>query len=326
MVVRPAWRSPLGVRSSRVHYNSADDFITAANPDDSGSAHLLQHQSRLPGSVWHAADNLNLYVSYGQGFETPTFAELAYNPVGPGLNFNLNPATSTAYEVGLKWLPTPSQRLNLAFFTAQTKQEIVVNTATGGRTTYANAGRTRRRGVEAEWDADLGYGVSAHVNYTWLLAQFADAVHVGHPAGGGARRRQAARGALAAGVRGAELDAGRLLRLQCSVSRGSTWARCTPTIAIPPSPRPIPSATCKPASRRARGTPNPREYVRVNNVTNVKYVGSVIVGDTNGRYFEPAPGRNWFVGASVAVTLVSHRSRETAELPRAGVRPTDASA
>ena len=43
--------------------------------------------------------------------------------------------------------------------------------------------------------------------------------------------------------------------------------------------------------------------MRVNNVTNVKYIGSVIVGDTNGRYFEPAPGRNWFVGASVALTF-----------------------
>ena len=65
------------------------------------------------------------------------------SPTGPGLNFNLDPATSTAYELGLKWLPPPSQRVNLAIFTAQTKQEIVVNTATGGRTTYANAGRTR---------------------------------------------------------------------------------------------------------------------------------------------------------------------------------------
>ena len=44
-------------------------------------------------------------------------------------------------------------------------------------------------------------------------------------------------------------------------------------------------------------------FVRVNNVFDRKYVGSVIVGDTNGRFFEPAPGRNWFVGASVDVTL-----------------------
>jgi len=41
-----------------------------------------------------------------------------------------------------------------------------------------------------------------------------------------------------------------------------------------------------------------RAFVRVNNVTDVDYAGSVIVGDTNGRYFEPAPGRNVFAGAS----------------------------
>ena len=42
-----------------------------------------------------------------------------------------------------------------------------------------------------------------------------------------------------------------------------------------------------------------REFVRVNNVANVNYVGSVIVGDTNGRFFEPAATRNFLVGVSV---------------------------
>jgi iron complex outermembrane receptor protein len=45
------------------------------------------------------------------------------------------------------------------------------------------------------------------------------------------------------------------------------------------------------------------EFVRVNNVFDRRYAGSVIVGDTNGRFFEPAPGRNWFVGASLDVAL-----------------------
>ncbi len=45
------------------------------------------------------------------------------------------------------------------------------------------------------------------------------------------------------------------------------------------------------------------EYVRVNNIANVNYVGSVIVGDTNGRYYEPAPGRNWFAGVSVSAAF-----------------------
>jgi iron complex outermembrane recepter protein len=45
------------------------------------------------------------------------------------------------------------------------------------------------------------------------------------------------------------------------------------------------------------------EYVRVNNLADVNYIGSVIVGDTSGRYFEPAPGRNWFAGVSVNVAF-----------------------
>jgi hypothetical protein len=205
----------------------------------------------LPGRCGTPADNLNVYFSYGQGFETPTFAELAYKPTGPGLNFNLDPATSTAYELGLKWLPAPTQRLNLAVFTAQTKQEIVVNTATGGRTTYANAGRTERRGVEAEWDADLGHGVAAHVNYTWLLAQFADAYTSGTPPvviPAGAKLpgvpSQQAFGVLS-------WTPGGYSGFNASVE-GQRWARCTPTIAIPPSRRPTPSATCRRASRKAR--------------------------------------------------------------------------
>jgi iron complex outermembrane receptor protein len=45
------------------------------------------------------------------------------------------------------------------------------------------------------------------------------------------------------------------------------------------------------------------EYVRVNNVADASYIGSVIVGDTNGRYFEPAPGRNWFAGITLDVAF-----------------------
>ena len=45
------------------------------------------------------------------------------------------------------------------------------------------------------------------------------------------------------------------------------------------------------------------EYVRVNNIANVNYVGSVIVGDTNGRYYEPSPGRNWFAGVSISAAF-----------------------
>jgi iron complex outermembrane receptor protein len=42
-----------------------------------------------------------------------------------------------------------------------------------------------------------------------------------------------------------------------------------------------------------------KEYARVNNLFDRNYIGSVIVGDSNRRYYEAAPGRNWVVGASM---------------------------
>ena len=42
-----------------------------------------------------------------------------------------------------------------------------------------------------------------------------------------------------------------------------------------------------------------RSYAALNNLFNRQYIGSVIVNDGNGRYFEPAPGRNWQAGLSV---------------------------
>ena len=40
------------------------------------------------------------------------------------------------------------------------------------------------------------------------------------------------------------------------------------------------------------------EYVRIDNVRDKAYIGSVIVSEANGRYYEPAPGRNYSVGIS----------------------------
>ena len=39
-------------------------------------------------------------------------------------------------------------------------------------------------------------------------------------------------------------------------------------------------------------------FARVDNATNRRYVGSVIVDEGNGRYFEPAPGRTFFAGVT----------------------------
>jgi iron complex outermembrane receptor protein len=45
------------------------------------------------------------------------------------------------------------------------------------------------------------------------------------------------------------------------------------------------------------------EFVRVDNITDKQYVGSVIVAEANRRFYEPSPGRNWLVGISAELTF-----------------------
>ncbi len=71
--------------------------------------------------------------------------------------------------------------------------------------------------------------------------------------------------------------------------------------AIPTPRRPTRWPTSAPDSSSASGVWTLREFARVNNLADRNYVGSVIVGDTNGRFFEPAARRNYLIGVSANV-------------------------
>jgi iron complex outermembrane receptor protein len=41
-------------------------------------------------------------------------------------------------------------------------------------------------------------------------------------------------------------------------------------------------------------------FARIDNLLDRRAIGSVIVNDGNGRYFEPAPGRTYLLGLRIA--------------------------
>ena len=295
--VLPSLTLTAGVRASEVRYSSDDHYVIAGNPDDSGSRKFT-NTSPVLAAMYHVDDRLNVYASYGQGFETPTLAEIAYRPVGTGLNLALNPATSNGVEVGLKALLAREHRVNVAVFAIDTEDEIVVNTAAGGRNTYKNAGSTRRRGVELAWDGRFDGGVSAHVAYTYLQAEFTEAFTAGLPPAvvpAGARLPgvpgSQAYGELAWAPRGPlGFSAGVEVQYVAKVYVNDRNTDAAPAYTIA-------NARVGWTQRFDRATL--RAYARLNNLADIDYVGSVIVGDVNGRYFEPAPGRNWMAGINV---------------------------
>lgn len=297
----PRWSGTLGVRTSNVHYTSDDHYVTATNPDDSGSQRF-DDTSPVGGIVFHATNDLNAYASYGEGFETPTFAELAYRVGGSGLNFALQPARSRATEIGLKYRLDDRQRATFALFNVNTRNEIVVDQAIGGRTIYKNASATRRRGAEALWDGRFDYGIEAHVALTWLRAEFTEPYTTGSPpatvpAGNRlpavpSKEAYAELAWVPARFRGfdAALEAVYVDKLYVNELNSDA----APSYAV---------MNARIGYGQTIGTTTWKAFVRLNNIFDRNYAGSVIVGDGNGRFFEPAPGRNWFVGANVRVQL-----------------------
>ena len=289
-----------GIRYSNVRFASDDHFIVVGNPDDSGSVSYT-HTSPVAGAVLHVADAINVYASYGQGFETPTFTELAYRPVGSGLNLGLEPSVSTSAEIGARAIAGP-HRMNVAAFWTDTKNELVINAATGGRTTYKNAAKTTRRGVELAWEGNLGAGFAGYAAYTYLDATYASPLTTGTPSvtvPAGNRLPGVPQSSAYAELSWSQpawhgFNAALELAAASRVYVNDANSDAAPGYLV---------GNLRVGFAQQSGRWHVSEFVRVNNVGNVNYVGSVIVGDTNSRYFEPAATRNVLVGINVEVTL-----------------------
>lgn len=165
----PTWRLDTGVRYSNVHYKSEDNYLS--NGDDSGKT---DYDKVLPSVAlsWQILPELMAYVSYAKGFETPTFTEMAYRPDGQsGFNFDLTASTSDTYETGLK-----SQNqlgdFTLAVFQTKTKDDIVSAGNSNGRSTFRNADKTLREGIEFAWNKKLWRDLTATASYSYLDATF----------------------------------------------------------------------------------------------------------------------------------------------------------
>lgn len=293
-----------GLRHSQVRFSSRDSFITPDNPDDSGSARFSATTPVL-GIVYHVSDTLNLYAAAGRGFETPTFNEVAYRPGGgTGLNFDLQPASSRQFEVGVKAEPVPDWRVNAAWFQARTSDEIAVLSNTGGRSTFQNVGETKRRGFELALSGRMGGAWSTYAALTYLDATYASSFLTCGPPPCAAPTVTIPAGNRIPGIPRTAAYAELAWKHRPWGLETALEVRHVGKIAVNDANTDFAPASTLLAFRLGlqqkvdRWTV--REFVRVDNLADRKAVGSVIVNEGNQRYFEPAPGRTWLVGVSAA--------------------------
>ncbi|MGZ5196307.1 MAG: TonB-dependent receptor domain-containing protein, partial [Ramlibacter sp.] len=174
----PRWSLTGGVRHSSVRFSSDDHYVAGSNGNDSGG---VNYSATLPVAalLYELSPRMHAYAAFGRGFETPTFNELAYRPDGTtGLNFGLRPSRSANVELGVKGrsqLERLRSEWSVALFQIGTQEEIVTQTNSAGRSTFQNAGATRRRGAELAWTGRLAPAWQLQFAQSWLDAQYRDA-------------------------------------------------------------------------------------------------------------------------------------------------------
>lgn len=287
------WKISGGLRRTEVSFEAEDFFIVTGNPDDSGSRDFDSTQPVL-GVLFEATPAVHLFASAGEGFETPTFSEMAYRPDGQaGLNFDLLPADSTNYEAGAKLRLGDASQLTTTLFHSRTENDIVTGPAPfPGRNTFVNADETKREGAELSLStAALNSALTLDVAYTFTRARFEEFVNFagldlsGNQIPGVPEHSAYAelvwrheRSGFTAGVEGRWAD-------EVFVDDVNSAAADSYVVF-----------NLHAGFRQQVGTWRFEEFLRVDNVADEEYVGSVVVNAVNGRFFEPAPPRTYLLG------------------------------
>jgi iron complex outermembrane receptor protein len=308
------WRIVAGVRNSAVQVTSHGHLAVL---DAADSEVRYSAVNPVAGVTYRASSAINAYASYGKGFETPTLNDLAYRSVDgslPGLNLGLKPAHSNNYEVGIK-AGNEFMHANLAAFYIKTVDELAVLQNSNGRTVDQNIGETTRRGLELAMDAKWRGGFTAQLAYTYIKAVVAQQYFtcvtapcnpLSNPTGrpppnyfpvnAGNFLPAVARNSLYLGVSWNYAPLGFSTTLE-TVGRAEIYADDRNTAA---------AAGYWVANLRAGFVQETRhwrfsEFARLDNLANRAYVGSVIVNESNSRYFEPAPGRTAYIMFNAAL-------------------------
>jgi iron complex outermembrane receptor protein len=289
-----------GARHTKVKLE-VDDKLLTLNGDNSGS---VEYQKTTPviGAIWKATETLNFYANFGKGFETPTFIEAAFDNVTTGVaskpNLSLKAAESNNVELGIKALITDNIRANLTLFKIDTDDEIVTRQTVSGRSSYQNAGKTKRKGVEASIEATLDNNLTAYASYTLLDAKFEDPFVTVITAGGATGT--VLKGNSIPGTYKSQIYGEVAWKYPTLGFFSALEGRYNSEVYVNDiNTDKAPSYTIfnvRAGFEQKLSNWRFKEYIRIENITDKDYIGSVRVNDGNALFFEPAAGRNYLLG------------------------------
>jgi len=291
-----------GLRYDLVRFDVRDDHLTDGQ-DNSGGKDMGAVSGNL-GVAFAVSPAFQAYAQASSAFETPTTTELvATANAGVGFNDALEPQRALSTELGVRGRAGEA-RWSAAAFSIGVEDAIIQQREVNGRAYFANAGRTRNRGVELgaslaplPWlDLTAAY-TYAHYRFTEYRIQNGATVDT-------------LDGKTLAGVPTHFLRAGLQVRLPAGVWLGvdqvlssALYADDRNTLEVSDWGAGVTSVRIGWGGPQGPVTVEP--FVFVGNLFDRSYIGSVTINGFGGRVLEPSPRRYVFAGARVG-----WRSRE----------------
>ncbi|MEY3892751.1 MAG: hypothetical protein RLZZ145_785 [Pseudomonadota bacterium] len=282
-----------GARNSQTNLSSISNNPSLNNT--SSGSHAYQALTSMVSLQYYLSEVSNVYVSYGSSFDTPTLNQVTYNSSFTGSNFGLNAATTKQVEIGFKSKLSKSAQIILALFNANTSNDIVVGASSLGRTSFTNAPKTNRQGIEASAQFILPHQFELNMAYTLLNATVKEA-YLNNNA-------YVLSGNRIPGVPNQGLFSELLWVKPNKSIEAAVEARVNGSMAVNDINSPSMATGYAVINLRTMfrqeiaGGWSLSQFFRINNILNRSYVGSVIVNQTSSQFYEPAPTRNWLVGA-----------------------------
>jgi iron complex outermembrane receptor protein len=301
-----------GLRYDAARFEVEDLFpvTPGVNEDDSGKRDM---NDVSPTIGVHAAitPEIGLFANFATAFETPTTVELGNREDGSGgFNPDLDPQTSETFEVGARGVFRERVSYELTFFTTQVENELIPFENADLLTYYRNAGSSTRNGMEAVLWAQAHELVRVQGSYSYTDAKFDEyTLRTGED------------------LTDKQVPGLAPQQLQASVRVGpSVWyveagveytdeipvndINCLDSILTTPCGADRSGFTESYTLFGARVGANglslgPLEvapFAGVQNLTDETYVSSVAVNAFGSRYYEPGPGRTFYVGGSVSIS------------------------
>jgi iron complex outermembrane receptor protein len=288
----------IGARRDLTKFEVEDRFTEGGDPDDSGER-TLPAVSPMAGVVVRFGALTSIYGSVSSSFETPTATEMGNKPDGSaGINPDLDPQRAISYELGAKGFILPAIAYDGAIFFTRVRDELIPFEIAGGggRRYFRNAGRTERRGLELGVRAEAG-PVRAGLSYSYADYEFTDYTVV---ALSGDSTVYDGKRIPGIPVHQAQASVTWTARHFHSTIEGIAAGRTLVDDANSASAAGYTTVNIRvgstvPLGAGARISPT----IGVQNLFDRRYVGSVSVNATGGRYFEPAPGRTVFAALTV---------------------------